>query len=98
MKIVFEWDEAKAKANKAKHKVSFEEGKTIFNDPLLITWPDTDHSSGEERFINMGLSAAGRILILTHTERRGKIRIISCRKATPRERFYYEEDNSQETI
>ncbi len=91
MKLVFEWDEVKAKANFKKHKVSFEEGKTIFNDPLLFTFPDNKHSADEERYVNVGLSANGRILILTHTERQGKIRIISCRKATPRERSFYEE-------
>lgn len=89
--LSFEWDEVKAKANFKKHKVSFEEGKTIFNDPFLFTFPDNEHSAKEERYINIGLSAHGRILILTHTERQGKIRIISCRKATACERRFYEE-------
>ena len=91
MRLIFEWDEDKAKANLKKHKVSFEEGKTIFNDPFLFTFPDDRHSTKEERYINIGLSANGRVLILTHTERQGKIRIISCRKATLRERSFYEE-------
>lgn len=91
MSLIFEWDEDKAKANFKKHKVSFEEGKTIFNDPFLFTFPDDKHSVNEERFINIGLSAQGPILVLTHTERKSKIRIISCRKATPRERSFYEE-------
>lgn len=91
MKLTFEWDEVKAEGNIKKHKVSFEEGKTIFNDPLLFTFPDHAHSENEERYINIGLSANGRILILTHTERQGKIRIISCRKATMHERRFYEE-------
>ena len=93
MKLTFEWDEVKAKANFKRHKVSFEEGKTIFNDPFLFTFPDNVHSLTEERFINIGLSANGLILVLTHTERQDKIRIISCRKATPRERRFYEEGN-----
>ena len=93
MKLTFEWDEVKAKTNSKKHKVSFEEGKTIFNDPLLFTFPDDVHSSTEERFINIGLSANGLILVLTHTERQDKIRIISCRKATARERKFYEESS-----
>lgn len=93
MSLIFEWDEIKAKANFKKHKVSFEEGKTIFNDPFLFTFPDDKHSVNEERFINIGLSAQGHILVLTHTERKGKIRIISCRKATPRERSFYEEEH-----
>ena len=91
MRLIFEWDEVKAKANLKNHKVSFEEGKTIFNDPFLITFADENHSASEERYINIGLSKNGRVLILTHTERRGKIRIISCRKATPHERSFYEE-------
>ena len=74
-----------------KHKVSFEEGKTIFNDPFLFTFPDDTHSLTEERFINIGLSANGLFLVLTHTQRKDKIRIISCRKATARERKFYEE-------
>jgi len=91
MRLIFEWDEVKARANLKKHKVSFEEGKTVFNDPFLFTFPDNMHSASEERYVNIGLSAKGRVLILTHTERQGKIRIISCRKATPLERSFYEE-------
>lgn len=90
MRLTFEWDDVKAKANFKKHKISFEEGKTIFNDPFLFTFPDTEHSLNEERYINIGLSANGRVLVLTHTERHDKIRIISCRKATVRERRFYE--------
>jgi hypothetical protein len=90
MRLIFEWDEIKAKSNFKKHNVSFEEGKTIFNDPFLFTFPDDKHSEYEERFVNIGLSVQKRILILTHTERKGKIRIISCRKATSRERSFYE--------
>ena len=93
MKLVFEWDEVKAKDNFHKHKVSFEEGKTVFNDPCLFTFPDNEHSENEERYINIGLSANGSVLVLIHTERQGKIRIISCRKATVRERKFYEEGN-----
>ena len=91
MELSFEWDEIKAKENLRKHEVSFEEGKTIFNDPFLFTFPDYEHSVDEERYVNIGLSVTGRILILTHTERQDKIRIISCRKATARERRFYEE-------
>ncbi len=91
MKLIFEWDEVKAIANLKKHRVSFEEGKTIFNDPFLLSFPDSDSTQREERYVNVGLSAKGRILVLIHTERQGKIRIISCRKATAHERRYYEE-------
>jgi len=90
MKLTFEWDEVKAIASFKKHRVSFEEGKTIFNDPCLCTFPDNEHSADEGRYINIGLSVHGRVLILIHTERRDKIRIISCRKATMRERRFYE--------
>lgn len=91
MKLSFEWGEVKAKTNFKMHKVSFEEGKTIFNDPFLFTFPDDEHSENERRYINIGISAHGRVLILTHAERQGKTRIISCRKATTRERRFYEE-------
>jgi uncharacterized protein len=91
MKLVFEWDEIKAKANFKKHRISFEEAKTIFNDPFLFTFPDYNHSTDEERYISIGLSANGHILILTHTERQDRIRIINCRKATAHERKFYEE-------
>ena len=91
MKLTFEWDEIKARENLKKHKVPFDEGKTIFNDPFLLTYPDIDASEPEERYANIGVSAKNRILVLIHTERQGKIRIISCRKATARERRDYEE-------
>lgn len=90
MKLTFEWDEVKAKANFKKHKVSFEEGKTIFNDPFLFTFPDNEHSIDEKRYINIGISAKGHILVLIHTERNDKIRIIIGKKATTGERIFYE--------
>ncbi len=76
MKLTFEWDEAKAIENLRKHEVSFDEGKTIFNDPFLLTFPDVDSSEVEERFVNIGLSSRDRVLVLIHTERQGRIRII----------------------
>ncbi len=91
MKLTFEWDEIKAKENLMKHKVPFGEGKTIFNDPFLLTYPDVDNSETEERYFNIGMSAKDRFLVLIHTERRAKLRIISCRKATVRQRRNYEE-------
>jgi len=91
MKLIFEWDEVKAKENLKKHKVGFDEGKTIFSDPLLLTFPGPDSSEVEERYVNIGLSTKDRVLVLIHTERQGRIRIISCRKATARERRHYEE-------
>jgi uncharacterized protein len=91
MKLTFEWDEAKSRENQKKHKVGFDEGKTIFNDPFLLTFSDIDPPDAEERFVNIGLSIRDRILVLIHTERQGRIRIISCRKASVRERRHYEE-------
>ncbi len=92
MGLTFEWDEEKAKENLRKHKVSFEEARTVFGDPFLMTFPDPTHSSREQRFINVGRSDKARVLIVIHTEREATIRIISCRKATPRERRVYEEE------
>ncbi len=93
MKPNFEWDEEKAKANLKQHKVSFDEGATVFSDPFSITIPDPDHSTDEERNIDIGTSDKGRVLIVSYTERGTTIRIISCRKATPTERRRYEEGN-----
>jgi len=80
-----------------KHCVSFEEAKTIFNDPLLLTYPDDWHSETEERYISIGYSSQRRTLLVVHTEHEiGEeilIRIISSRKATARERKTYEESN-----
>jgi uncharacterized protein len=96
MKLIFEWDANKARSNLNKHKVSFEEAKTLFNDPFLITFPDDYHSEYEERFISIGRSAEGRILLIVHTEKSEDnnltVRLISCRKATPSERRTYEEE------
>ena len=88
----FEWDEAKAAANFRKHKVTFEEASTIFEDDLSLTGRDLDHSVGEHRFITFGVSAANRILAVSHAERGDVIRIISARFATRMERKMYEED------
>ena len=93
MELNFEWDEDKAEANWHKHKVRFEEGKTIFNDPFLWTFPDPEHSDGEQRYLDIGYSSKGHILVVSHTERGRNFRIISCRKATATERRAYEEGN-----
>jgi uncharacterized DUF497 family protein len=99
MELIFEWDAYKASTNLRKHKVRFEEAKTLFNDPFLITFPDEFHSDGEERFISIGYSVRDRILLVVHTERKENdisliIRIINCRKATVLERRTYEETES----
>jgi hypothetical protein len=90
MGLIFEWDENKARLNFKKHKVSFKEAKTIFNDPSLMTFLDLEHSDYEQRYINIGISSRKRFLIVIHTERGGNIRIISCRKATKSEQKAYE--------
>jgi uncharacterized protein len=89
----FEWDEDKAKANLRKHKVDFDEAATVFGDFLSTTFPDPDHSLDEDRLITIGTSDRGRVLIVSHTDRSERTRIISARKATPRERKIYEEEN-----
>jgi uncharacterized DUF497 family protein len=87
----FEWDDAKAEANEGKHGVSFTEAMTVFADLLSLTGFDPDHSQDEDRYITMGLSVAGRLLLVSHTDRREKVRIISARKASRRERRDYED-------
>lgn len=91
MKLNFEWDEEKAKVNFKKHKVSFDEATTVFIDPLSITISDPNHLVDEQRYIDIGSSERGRVLVVVYTERGSNIRIISCRKATPSERKLYEE-------
>ncbi len=91
MALTFEWDEDKAKTNFRKHKVTFEEAKSVFNDPLLLTFPDPDHSDDEERYLNIGMSLKRRVLIVVHTERYQTIRLISSRKATRSQRRAYKE-------
>ncbi len=91
MKLSFEWDEEKTKANLKKHRVGFEEATTVFTDPFSMTIQDPDHSADEQRYIDIGSSDKGRVLVTVYTERGSTIRIISCRKATPSERKRYEE-------
>jgi uncharacterized DUF497 family protein len=87
----FEWDPEKAKRNYKKHKVSFEEAVTVFYDSLSATFDDPDHSVGERRFITVGFSSQGRLLVVGHTERGEIVRIISARRATTHERKRHEE-------
>ena len=88
----FSWDERKAASNLRKHGVSFEEAVTAFADRLSLTVPDPDHSAaGEARYILVGRSAKGRLLVVSHAERGAAIRIISARPATRREQGQYEE-------
>jgi len=97
MEFIFEWDNNKAESNVKRHGVSFVEARTVFNDPLLITYPDDFHSDIEDRFISIGYSSHPRMLLVVHTERDAEkenelvIRIISCRVPTAAERKTYEE-------
>lgn len=87
----FEWDKNKAEANLSRHEVLFDEAITVFDDPLYIDFYDPDHSDEEERYIVIGKSQQHRILIVSYTERNNKVRLISARKATRKEREDYEE-------
>ena len=90
--IRFEWDPPKAAANIRKHRVSFEEAKSVFYDEFAVQFFDDEHSSDEERFLLLGLSSGTRLLIVCHCEREGGeiIRVISARKATQRESAFYQ--------
>lgn len=87
----FEWDPRKAESNLKKHGVSFQEAASVLGDSLSISYPDPDHSVREHRFITMGMSQIGRVLIVAHTDRGEYVRIISARKTTRKERKFYEE-------
>lgn len=86
----FEWNPEKAEINLNKHGVSFKEGVTVFNDDLSVTFPDPDHSFREMRYLTIGLSNNNLLLVISHTDRDKRIRIISVRLATKKERRFYE--------
>jgi uncharacterized DUF497 family protein len=90
---VFEWDESKAAVNLAKHGVSFDEAATVFGDPNGLDGPDVRHSTHERRFLRLGRSVAGRVLIVAYTQRRSAdvdtVRIISARRASRKEGTAY---------
>ena len=88
--MLFEWDRDKAQGNVLKHGVSFEEGVTVFGDPVAVTIDDPDHTYGERRLFTTGMSRMGRLLIVSHTWMDERIRIINAREVTPRERRQYE--------
>jgi uncharacterized DUF497 family protein len=93
--VKFTWDPNKAEQNLQAHGVDFREAATVFEDALSTTFPDVDHSVGERRFLIIGQSAPGRILVVSHTETGDTIRIISARATTRRERRFYEEDDAR---
>ena len=88
----FAWDPGKAKRNFATHGVSFDEAKTVFDDDLFLVFNDPDHSMEESRYIIMGQSTQGRLLVVAYTERSDRIRLISARRATREERRVYAEE------
>ncbi len=87
----FEWDAEKARSNAAKHGVTFEEAKTVFDDPAFHDFFDPDQSDAENRYLIVGHSYANRLLIVAYAERAGKTRLITARETTRRERRDYEE-------
>ena len=95
MSLTFEWDQNKSDENERKHGITFEEAKTAFNDPFAITIDDPDHSDDEYRYIDIGFSSKGRVIIVWYTEKSQNICIIGCRKATRYERKTYEKKDAQ---
>ena len=91
----FEWDPKKEAKNIRRHKVTFREAATVFGDTLSTTVPDPDHSEEEDRYIIIGLSQRRRLLMVSHTERGERTRIISARPLTPTEREVYEEESNR---
>ncbi len=89
MGYIFEWSERKSLANQSKHGVDFHEAATAFGDPISINLFDPDHSAEEDRWLLLGRSEKGRILVVSYTERPPRTRIISARPATRRERSQY---------
>ena len=89
--MILEWDPEKAASNYSKHGVDFHEAGTVLDDPLSTTFPDPDHSLDEQRYLTIGSSLSGRILVVAHTDRGEAVRLISARPATPSERKFYEQ-------
>lgn len=90
--LTFEWDDGKAKANLKKHRISFEEARSVFYDTYARLIPDPDHSEDEDRFVLLGMSESLRMLVVCHCYRENdSIRLISARKATRHEQQLYEE-------
>ena len=88
----FEWNLDKATRNLQKHGITFQEAATVFGDALSLTFPDPDHSVGENRYVTIGMSRSAQLLVISHTDRGDRIRIISARQATRQEQRVCEED------
>ncbi len=95
--MIYEWDPRKAKENLRKHGVSFEEAAAVFLDPLALTFPDPDHSDEEDREITIGITTKHRVVFVSQCQRGDRIRLISARKATRKERKQYEEGIDEST-
>jgi uncharacterized DUF497 family protein len=93
--VIFEWDSGKASSNLKKHRVSFEDAASVFFDPFALTYGDPDHSATEPREITIGHTKKRKLVFVSHAEREGRIRIISARATTRRERKQYEERNQE---
>jgi uncharacterized protein len=89
--MIFEWDPEKAEKNIKKHGVTFQEASTVFGDPLAISFPDPDHSKDEERELTFGQSLQRRLIVVSHTKRRDRTRIINARLMDRNEKVIYEE-------
>ena len=89
--MIVKWNRKKALANRRKHGIGFREAATVMGDPLATTFPDPDHSQVEPRFLTIGMPSCGQLLVVSHTEERESIRIISGRRVTFAERRFYEE-------
>ena len=87
----FEWDNSKALENLRKHGVSFHEAASIFGDPLAVSYPDPEHSIAEHRYLTFGQSSKARLLVVSHTDRGDRIRVVSTREMTRKERIDYEQ-------
>ena len=90
--MFFEWDRDKEAKNRKKHGVSFREAATVFGDPLSTTYPDSAHSEEEPRYLTIGMTERGTIIVVAHTEEEDTVRIISARRATRQEQRFYEEE------
>ena len=93
MGYIFEWDPKKAESNARKHGVTFDEASTVFGDPLGLMLPDPDHSLNEKRYLVLGISNKQTLLVVAFAERPPRTRLISARRATPRERRRYEKES-----
>jgi uncharacterized DUF497 family protein len=89
--VFFEWDRDKEAQNRRKHGIAFRDAATVFDDLLSTTYPDLAHSKAEQRYITIGMTEKGRIIVVAHTEENDTVRIISARPATRYERRFYEE-------